>query len=63
MSSGDVNATAETELNRELEKTGEADGSRYDPKTLSYMENILKEKHVLNTSSYPIASRLLEEGC
>lgn len=63
MASTDVNGTTgETDQNKELDRSGESEASRYDPKTLAYMENLLKEKHVLSTATYPVASRLLEEG-
>lgn len=64
MASTDMNGTtAESEQNKELDKSGESEtNSRYEPKTLVYMETLLKEKHVLSTTTYPVASRLLEEG-
>ncbi|KAK6632369.1 hypothetical protein RUM44_007411 [Polyplax serrata] len=63
MASTDMNGTtAESEQNKELDKSGESEtNSRYEPKTLVYMETLLKEKHVLSTTTYPVASRLLEE--
>lgn len=58
-------ANSEHNGNMDMKHDGnEADGgsSRYDAKTAAYMEDLLKEKHILNTSIYPIASRLIDEG-
>lgn len=40
------------------------DGSalRLDPKVEAYIQDLLKEKHILSTSAYPHASRLMQEG-
>lgn len=64
MSNSDHNGTNMDMKNMDHGRDGEADGgnSRYDAKTAAYMEDLLKEKHILNTTIYPIASRLIEEG-
>lgn len=70
MASVDINGLiSKTHENKESEICGDSDcskydseDSRYDSKTLAYIESLVKEKHNLSTGTYPNASRLLDEG-
>lgn len=45
------------------QKTSEEAGLlRLEPKVEAYLQELLKEKHILSTSAYPHASRLMQEG-
>lgn len=45
------------------QKANEEGGQlRLDPKVEAYLQELLKEKHILSTSAYPHASRLMQEG-
>lgn len=45
------------------QKLNEGGGiTELDPRVETYLLELLKEKHTLNTSVYPHASRLMQEG-
>lgn len=44
------------------QKQEEGGPPKLDPKTEAYLQELLKEKHILSTSAYPHASRLMQEG-
>ena len=48
--------------NGQNKKNDEGGPPRPDPKTEAYLQELLKEKHILSTSAYPHASRLMQEG-
>lgn len=52
---------AKSDMENGQKKNDDGGPPRPDPKTEAYLQELLKEKHILSTSAYPHASRLMQE--